>query len=152
GRQSEYTEVCQRLVDQFAPTTTPRIASAVSRICLVTPGQPAGEQAEALRRWLALIGNSLPTADPDATAGFQLTLGLRSYRMRDFDHARERLQAAAEGPVLCRATAQLLLAMVQHDRGDDQAARSLLAGAQQAVDGMVRSKFAWWDEHLFFVL
>ena len=82
---------------------------------------------------------------------YHLTLGLERYRASDWDAAVEHLRNAVSGPVVCQASAQLLLAMTNQKRGNGPAADQSLAEAQQIITQQKGSKFPWWDQHLFYL-
>ncbi len=139
GQQDEYRRARRELLARFGDATDPYIAERTSRACLLLPGTD-----DELRRACALVDRAV-AADRGKYAGvyayFLFARGLAEYRQGRLDAAVATLKGEASrvlGPC-----PRLVLAMTQHRRGDEAAARKTLAAAVLAFDWRTTDQSAW---------
>jgi len=145
-----HPRICERLLGQFETTNTPQVANDVARICLLVPKELLSDDASKLDRLIALVRESLSTADVRLKPWFHLTLGMERYRAHDWDSAIVNLNSALRGSAVCQATAQLFLALTHQKRGQRQTAKEALIAAEQTMDSIRTSKFSWWHDYLLY--
>lgn len=136
GHSDEYERACAELIRQSQSLTDPRACERVGRACLL-----AQTDEHHLREATRLIDRALAsdaTKTPDwARPHFLFAKALAEYRAENMDSAANLLATDA-GTVLGPAP-RLLLAMIEHRRGNH-------AAAQHALDAALAS-FDWNDKN-----
>jgi eukaryotic-like serine/threonine-protein kinase len=130
GQQEEYRRARRALLERFGATAAPFIAEPVGRACLLLPGTP-----DELRKATALTNRAAATKG--VTPGwvypyFHFARGLAEYRQGRLASAISVMEGPAShvlGPA-----PRLILALAQHDQGQEEQARRTLAKAVVAFD------------------
>jgi serine/threonine-protein kinase len=129
GHEDEYRRARRALLGRFGTTIDPLIAERTGRACLLLPA--SGDE---LQQATALIARARAAGPRHwAYSYFLFAQGLAEYRQGRFDRAITVLTKWETNSVLGPAP-NLVLAMAQHQRGQKQLARQVLAAAILAFD------------------
>ncbi len=131
GDEAEYRRARRDLLMQFGTVTDPAVAERVGRACLLLPAsEDELRQAVALaERAAAAVGR------PGHQFGypyFRFAEGLARYRQGRFDDAIKLMNGEAAS--VLGPGPRLVLAMAQHQKGQKDQARKILAGAVLSYD------------------
>jgi hypothetical protein len=112
---------------------------------------PAGtDQLDKLGHLIEVVRSGRQTGSTQAVAWACLTLGLAEFRSGNLQSASSNLLQAIDSPPACQASARLLQAMIYQQQNNSAAAREQWTVARKCVESVRHSKYAWWDEYLFY--
>lgn len=132
GDEDEYLRTRKILLERFGATTDPCVAERVGRTYLLRPVPDADQ----LKRVVELIDRALKQSQPPGPAWarpyFLFAKGLGEYRAGRLDAAIAAL--TGDGGKVLGPAPGLVLAMVQHRRGQTELAQKTLAAAVRSFD------------------
>jgi tetratricopeptide (TPR) repeat protein len=129
GNQDVYRAAAGEFLERFKSSDRPEIRERIAKIGLLVPSDASlVSKLEPLSEWAVQKGG-------DLLPWFELTRGLVEYRAGRFERAARILQNAKRETMDYQSQAQLLLvlAMTRHQLGQREAAKALLAEADEVM-------------------
>lgn len=138
GRITDYRDHCKAMLDRFSASTTPWVAEATAKTCLLLPSAVGPDDLTLAAK---VAENAVTfSAKGDRMFWRLMTEGLAEYRQGHFTNAIEKMQLSQKSisrlPVAvlaCKADSYFVMALARHQLQQPSEARAALAGGLEIV-------------------